>query len=86
MPSDKIRINLTVDDDLNEVLTQLAALEGVPKATLVVNVLNEMRPHFDELIKAIELVKQKKDANKSINTLLINQQKQFLNSLGVNDD
>ena len=39
-----------------------------------------------ELIKAMELVEQKKDPSKAINKLLIGQQKQFLNSLEVSDD
>lgn len=86
MPSKKTRINLTVDDDLDQVLVKLAALEGIPKAALVVNILNQMRPSFDDLIKAMELVKEKKDAYKTINTLLIDQQKQFLDALGDNND
>ena len=60
MPSKKTRINLTVDDDLNELLTALSKIDGKPKATLIVDILEQMRPHFKELIKAMELVEQKK--------------------------
>ena len=86
MPSKKTRINLTVDDDLNELLTALSKIDGKPKATLIVDILEQMRPHFKDLIKAMELVEQKKDPAKAINKLLIGQQKQFLNSLEVYDD
>ena len=86
MPSKKTRINLTVDDDLNELLTALSKIDGKPKATLIVDILEQMRPHFKDLIKAMELVEQKKDPAKAINKLLIGQQKQFLNSLEVSDE
>lgn len=86
MPTAKPRINLSVDEDLNELLAELAALQGIPKATLIVDILEQMRPHFKELIEAMELVEQKKDPSKAINKLLIEQQKQFLNSLEVSDD
>lgn len=86
MPSKKTRINLTVDDDLNELLTALSKIDGKPKATLIVDILEQMRPHFKELIKAMELVEQKKDPANAINKLLIGQQKQFLNSLEVSDE
>ena len=85
MPTAKPRINLSVDEDLNELLAKLAALQGIPKATLIVDILEQMRPHFKELIEAMELVEQKKDPSKAINKLLIEQQKQFLNSLEVSD-
>ena len=32
MPTKKTRINLSVDDDMNELLMELAALQGIPKA------------------------------------------------------
>lgn len=85
MPTAKPRINLSVDEDLNELLAKLAALQGIPKATLIVDILEQMRPHFKELIEAMELVEQKKDPSRVINRLLVNQQKQFLNSLEVSD-
>ena len=31
MPSKKTRVNLTVDDDLNELLTALSKIDGKPK-------------------------------------------------------
>lgn len=91
MPSKKTRINLTVDEDMDELLTALAKLEGKPgkpkpKATLILDILEQMRPHLSGLIDAMQLVEQKKDPSKAINKLLIGQQKTFLNSLEVDDD
>ena len=86
MPSKKTRINLTVDEDMNDLLVALAKLEGKPKATLIVDILEQMRPHLAGLIEAMKLVEQKKDPSKAINKLLIGQQKTFLNNLEVSDD
>ena len=55
MPTAKPRINLSVDEDLNELLTELAALQGIPKATLVTEYLNQLRPHMEEMRDAIRL-------------------------------
>jgi predicted DNA-binding protein len=86
MTDRKPRINVTVDDDMNELLTALSKFEGKPKATLITDILEQMRPHLTDLLHAMELVEQKKDPSKVINKLLVNQQKQFLNSLEVSDD
>lgn len=80
------RVAISIDDDLNELLDTLAKFEGKPKSTLIADILCQMRPHFKELIKAMELVEQKKDPSKVINRLLVNQQRQFLDNLEVSDD
>lgn len=86
VPTKKRRIALTVDDDLDSLLISLAELQDTPKATLIVDILEQMRPHLVDLNKALKLVKEKKDPSKAINKLLIGQQKQFLDSLEVSDD
>lgn len=86
MPSKKTRINLTVDDDLNELLTALSKIDGKPKATLIVDILEQMRPHLTDLLHAMELVEQKKDPSKALNKLLVGQQREFLDRLEVSDD
>lgn len=86
MPTKKTRINLSVDDDMNELLTALSKITVKPKATLITEILEQMRPHLTDLLQAMELVEQKKDPSKVINRLLVEQQKQFLNSLEVSDD
>ena len=44
MPTRKPRINLSVDDDLNQLLDELSQLTGKPKATLVMELLRESKP------------------------------------------
>ena len=61
MPTKKTRINLSVDDDMNELLMELAALQGIPKATLVTDYLDMLRPHMIEIRDAIRMVNEKKD-------------------------
>ena len=86
MPTKKPRINLSVDEDMNELLIALSKIEGKPKATLITDILEQMRPHLIDLLHAMDLVEQKKNPSKVINNLLVSQQKQFLNSLEVSDD
>ena len=61
MPSQKPRIALTVDDDMNELLTEIATLQGIPKSTLIVQYLDALRPHIVEIREALRLVQQQKD-------------------------
>lgn len=57
MPSKKPRLALTVPDDLASDLSELAQLQGKPLATLVVDLLKEMRPQLQGLIKIQRAVK-----------------------------
>lgn len=59
MPSRKPRVNLTVDDDMNEILADLAVLTGEPKSTFIMNVLREMKPALVDIRDALQ------NANKS---------------------
>ena len=86
MPTKKTRINLSVDDDMNELLTALSKFEGKPKATLITDILEQMRPHLTDLLHAMELVEQKKDPSRVLNKLLVGQQRDFLDRLEVSDD
>ena len=60
MPTKKPRINLSVDEDMNELLMELAALQGIPKATLVTDYLDMLRPHMVEIRDAIRMVNEKR--------------------------
>ena len=60
MPRQKKRINLTVDEDMDVLLTELSALQGIPKTTLVYEYLEAMRPHMIEIRDAIRMVNEKK--------------------------
>lgn len=80
------RLAISIDDDLSELLDVLAKFEGKPKSTLVADILHQMKPHFKDLITAMELVEQKKDPSKVLNKLLVGQQREFLDRLEVSDD
>ena len=81
MPSKKTRINLTVDDDMNQLLTELAELQGIPKTTLVYEYVEAMRPHMIEIRDAIRLVNDKKDPSQHLRKILMNTQQDFLDVL-----
>lgn len=81
MPTKKTRINLSVDDDMNELLMELAALQGIPKATLVTDYLDMLRPHMIEIRDAIRMVNEKKDPSPHLRKMLLNGQQEFLDIL-----
>lgn len=82
MPSKKTRINLTVDDDMNELLSELCDLQGgMPKATLINNYLDMLRPHMIEIRDAIRMVNEKKDPSPHLRKMLLNGQQDFLDVL-----
>ena len=45
---------------MNELLTALSKFEGKPKATLITDILEQMRPHLTDLLHAMELVEEKR--------------------------
>lgn len=66
----KPRILISVDEDLNELLNQLAEHQDTPKATLVTNYLNQIKPHLTDILQALELVKAKQDPKPLLNKML----------------
>ena len=81
MPSKKTRINLTVDEDMDNLLVELAALQGIPKTTLVYEYLEAMRPHMIEIRNAIRMVNEKKDPSPHLRKMLLDGQQDFLDVL-----
>ena len=81
MPSKKTRINLTVDEDMDNLLIELAALQGIPKTTLVYEYLEAMRPHMVEIRDAIRMVNEKKDPSPHLRKMLLDGQQDFLDVL-----
>jgi len=77
MPTKKTRINLSVDDDMNELLMELAALQGIPKATLVTDYLDMLRPHMIEIRDAIRMVNEKKDPSPHLRKMLLDGQQEL---------
>jgi hypothetical protein len=61
MPSQKPRINLTVNHDLNDLLEDVSRLLKKPKATIINDFLVDLVPMLTDLRDALELAEQKKD-------------------------
>ena len=61
MPSQKPRIALTVDHDLNNLLEDLSVLMKKPKSTIITDLLIDVKPMLKDLKSALELAEQKKD-------------------------
>lgn len=61
MPTKKHRINLTVDDDLNKLLSELSELTKTPKARLVVDFLKEAEPAFKTMRKGLLMARNSRD-------------------------
>ena len=61
MPSQKPRLNLTLDDELNDLITDLSRLMGIPKTRVITDLLKAVLPALKEIRDALELAKEKKD-------------------------
>ena len=61
MSSQKPRIALTVDDDLNKLLEDLSVLMKKPKSTIITDLLVDVTPMLTDLRDALQLAEQKKD-------------------------
>lgn len=61
MPSQKPRIALTVDNELNTLLEDLSVLMKKPKSTIITDLLVDVTPMFIDLRDALQLAEQKKD-------------------------
>lgn len=66
MPSQKPRIALTVDEDLNNVLQELSELTKVPKTKIIIDMLTDAQPHLQEIIIALRSVQDKKNSKDAI--------------------
>ena len=61
MPTRKPRINLSVDDDLNQLLDELSQLTGKPKATLVMELLRESKPALMTMKRGLKMAKTSRE-------------------------
>ena len=61
MPSQKPRIALTLDDDLQSVIDDISRITKTPKATIITDILRNSYPALDDLRNALVAVEQKKD-------------------------
>ena len=61
MPSRKPRLNLTLDDDVKEVIARLSVLMNEPQASIVNGYLRDMYPALVSLADALEDAQNKKN-------------------------
>lgn len=62
MPTQKPRVAITLDDDLNDTLEGISKLTGTPKSKVIVSFLHELMPMFKELLESLEHIEKTKDA------------------------
>jgi len=85
MPSQKPRIALTVDDDLNILLEELSQLTKTPKSRIILEMLKDAEPHLKEIVVALKMVQDTKNSKDAISVLsrlsaLANQQVAVVNN------
>lgn len=85
MPSQKPRIALTVDNDLNSLLEELSQLTKQPKSKIIVDMLRDAEPHLKEIVNALKMVQDTKNSKDAISVLarlsaLANQQVAIVNN------
>ncbi len=78
MPSQKRRIALTVNDDLNAVLEELSVLMKKPKSTIITELLVDIAPMLVDLRDTLQLAEQKKDIKSSLARMTVSANTQAL--------
>lgn len=74
MAKQRNRVNLTLDDELFETLTELSELSGTPRAAIINELLTEVKPQLDLSIDLIKKLRanemQMSDARMVFNNLI----------------
>lgn len=55
------RIALTVPKELNEILSELAAYQDIPKTKFITDLLIEMKPTFEQMLFAFREIEKDRD-------------------------
>ena len=71
MQKQRNRIHLTLDDDVFNLLTQLSELSDKPRATLINELLSDVKPHLEYSVELLTLLENEK--------LTMSQAKTFFN-------
>lgn len=58
MSKQRNRVNLTLDDELFKLLTELSELSDRPKATIIHELLTQVKPQIERSIELFNLLKQ----------------------------
>lgn len=66
MPSRKPRVALTLPDDLNALLDQVADYQGAPKTKLITEILLECQPILEQMLSAYKLIQENKEGTADI--------------------
>ena len=61
MPSRKPRVALTLPDDLDALLDQVADYQGTPKTKLITEILLECKPVLQQMLSAYKLIQENKE-------------------------
>lgn len=77
MTSQKKRIALTVSSDLDETITALSKLQGVPKTAVIMDFLESVHPAMKQLQAALEEVKDKKNPQAALSALFVSLTEQY---------
>ena len=59
MPSQKPRIALTVEPELDAVLQRLSILTGEPKTRIITDFLGQLMPVFEDMANSLQHIKTK---------------------------
>lgn len=66
MPSRKPRVALTLPDDLDALLDQVADYQGTPKTKLITEILLECKPVLQQMLSAYKLIQENKEGTADI--------------------
>lgn len=78
MSSQKPRIALTVDADLNKILEDLSVLMKKPKSSIITELLVDITPMLTDLRDTLQLAEQKKDIKSSLARMTVSANTQAL--------
>lgn len=79
--SNKTRISVSFDNETLAIYEKLAEYRGIPRATLITEFLEVLKPHVEELNKAFKDLEEKKDPSKIFLNMLANAQEEYAKAI-----
>ena len=68
--TERIRINLSIDDEMNDLLAELAELTGRPKTSIVKDFLYNMKPAMEMTRDGLKALKDNKSIAPALQNML----------------
>lgn len=68
--TERIRINLSIDDEMNDLLAELAELTGRPKTSIVKDFLYNMQPAMEMTRDGLKALKDNKSIAPALQNML----------------